>query len=228
MQGWGELAAAFVAFFLSHALPGRPRLKARVVAVLGRAGYAVAFSILSTALLYWLIVAAGRAPYLELWPPALWQRWLVNIVMPLVIVLGCYGVGAANPFAFEGRAAGFNPDHPGIAGVTRQPLLWALLGWSLAHLAANGDLAHGLMFGSFAVLAAAGFVLVERRRRRTMGSAEWARLSARTGLVPFVALFAGRWRCSALPSGRRAAVAIGIWGAFLWLHPIIIGLSPLP
>ncbi len=228
LQGWGELAAAFGAFFLSHALPARPALKARVVAVLGRAGYGVAFSTLSTVLLYWLIVATGRAPYLELWAPAPWQRWLVNLVMPLVLFLGCYGVGAANPFAFEGRAAGFDPLRPGIAGVTRQPLLWALLLWSLAHLAANGDVAHGLMFGAFALLAAAGFALVERRRRRAMGAAEWARLTARTGLLPLAALLRGRWRPSAPPPAGRAVLALAIWGAFIWLHPIIIGLSPLP
>jgi len=227
-QGWGEVAAAFAAFFASHALPGQPRLKARVVAVLGWGGYGVGFSILSIALLYWLIVATGRAPYVELGAAAAWQRWLVNIVMLPVIVIGCYGVGAANPFAFEGRSAGFDPQRPGIAGLTRQPLLWALLLWSLAHLLANGDLAHALMFGAFAVLALAGFALVERRRQREMGSAEWARLSARTALVPFAALLAGRWRPTALPSARRGALALFIWGVLLWLHPLVIGLSALP
>lgn len=227
-HGWGELAAAFAAFFLSHALPARTALKARVVAVLGRRGYAAAFSILSTALLYWLIVATGRAPYQEFWAPASWQRWLVNITMPLVVVLATFGVAAPNPFAFEGRAAGFNPARPGIAGITRQPLLWALLLWSLAHLAANGDLAHVLMFGAFAGLAAAGFALVERRGRRAMGAAEWARLSARTGLVPFAALVAGRWRPVGLPSPTRLLLSGAIWWGLIELHPWVIGPSPLP
>jgi len=228
LHGWGEVTAAFAAFFASHALPARPALKARVVAVLGRAGYGVAFSALSTALLYWLVVATGRAPYVELWAPAVWQRWVVNIVMPLVVALATFGVAAPNPFAFEGRAAGFDPARPGIAGVTRQPLLWALLLWSLAHLAANGDLAHGLMFGAFAALAAAGFVLVERRRRRGMGDAEWARLTARTGLVPFAALMAGRWRPKGGPSLVRLILAVAIWWGLIWLHPWVIGPSALP
>lgn len=227
LHGWGDLAAAFAAFSVSHALPARPALKARAVAVLGRAGYAVAFSLLSTALLGWLIIASGRAPYVELWAPEVWQRWLVNAVMPPVILLGCFGVGAANPFAFEGRAAGYDPARPGIAGVTRQPLLWALLLWSLAHLVANGDLAHVLMFGAFAALAAAGFVLVERRRR-AIGAVEWARLAAHTGLVPLAALVAGRWRPAGWPSGARALLAVAIWGVLIWLHPMAIGPSPLP
>ncbi len=228
LHGWGELLAAFAAFFLSHALPSRPALKARVVAVLGRAGYGVAFSLLSTGLLYWLIVATGRAPYVELWPPALWQRWTVNIIMPMVVLLGTFGVAAPNPFAFEGKAAGFDPTRPGIAGVTRQPLFWAMLLWSLAHLLANGDVAHGLMFGAFAALAAAGMKLVEARRARTMGAAEWARLTAHTGLWPLWALFSGRWRPHALPSAKRLGLAVVIWWSLLELHPLLIGPSPLP
>ncbi|WP_372839846.1 NnrU family protein [Phaeovulum sp.] len=228
LHGWGELMAAFAAFFLSHALPARPALKARLVAVLGRAGYGVAFSLLSTGLLYWLIVATGRAPYVELWPPALWQRWTVNIVMPLVVLLGTFGVAAPNPFAFEGKAKGFDPAHPGIAGVTRQPLLWAMLLWSLAHLLANGDLAHGLMFGAFAALAALGMKLVEARRARAMGAEEWARLTAHTGLLPLAALFDGRWKPQALPSALRLGLAVAIWWSFLELHAPLIGLSPLP
>lgn len=227
-HGWGETLAAFAAFFGSHALPARPALKARIVAVLGRTGYAIGFSVLSTLLLGWLIVATGRAPFVELWAPALWQRWLVNLTMPLVIVLGSFGIGAPNPFAFEGRAAGFDPARPGIAGLTRQPLLWALLLWSLAHLLANGDLAHGLLFGSFAALAVAGFGLVERRRRNATGAAEWARLTAHTSLVPFVALLMGRWRPSGPPEMLRSGLVLSIWGALLWLHPMLIGASPLP
>lgn len=227
LRGWGEVSAAFAAFFASHALPARPALKARVVAVLGRAGYGVAFSVLSTALLYWLIVATGRAPYVELWAPAVWQRWAVNIVMPLVVALATFGVAAPNLFAFEGRAAGFDAARPGIAGVTRQPLLWALLLWSLAHLAANGDLAHGLMFGAFAALAAAGFVLVERRRRQAMGDVDWVRLTAHTGLVPMAALVAGRWRPKSWPSPVRLILAVAIWWGLIDLHPWVIGSSPL-
>ncbi|HHZ08454.1 MAG TPA: NnrU family protein, partial [Rhizobiales bacterium] len=74
---WGEYALAFAAFFLTHSLPVRPPLRPWAVARLGRAGFAAAYSALSLAALAWLIVAAGRAPYLGLWDWAPWQNHVV-------------------------------------------------------------------------------------------------------------------------------------------------------
>lgn len=227
-MGWFEFIAAFAVFMGIHAVPSRPGLKAALVAGLGARGYAVVFSLVSTGLLAWLIVAAGRAPYVELWPQAGWMRWLVNGVMPLAVVLASYGVAAPNPFAFEGRADDFDPDHPGIAGVVRQPLLWALGLWGGVHLLVNGDLAHAILFGAFAVFAFAGLRAMEARKRRNWGMAEFDRLAARTSDWPFQALIAGRWRPQTGPSLARLALAVVIWAALLHLHSPVIGVSPLP
>ena len=175
-----------------------------------------------------MIFAAGRAPYVALWDHALWHRWAVNITMPLALALIVFGTAAPNPFAFEGRATGFDLAHPGIAGLTRQPLLWGLALWSGAHLLANGDLAHALLFGSFALFSLAGMALVERRRARTMGQADWGRLIAHTSLVPFAALLSGRWHPRALPSFRRASLWLLVWVCLWWLHSPVIGVTPAP
>jgi uncharacterized membrane protein len=228
MNGWGEFFLAGFAFLASHAIPSMPRLKGALVATLGARGWTIAFSTLSTVLLFWLIFAAGRAPYVELWSQDSWARWLVNIEMPFAIVLGSYGVGAPNPFAFEGRASGFDPTRPGIAGLTRQPLLWAILLWASAHLIANGDLAHVILFGAFALFTGAGMRALEARKRRVWGAADWQRLSAHTALIPFAALLCGRWRPKALPSPLRLIVAVGVWGALYSLHAPVIGVSPQP
>ncbi len=227
---WIEFALAMTAFVASHRIPAVPGLRAAIVARVGGAGYVALFSALSLGLLWWLVVAAGRAPFVPLWDQAPWQRWAVNLAMPAAILLAALGTGAPNPFAFEGRAAGFDPGRPGIAGLTRQPLLWALALWSGAHLMANGDLAHVLLFAPFLLMAVAGMPLVERRRRRAMGEADWARLSARTGLLPFAALLAGRWRPAALRRGEllRLLLAALVWVAVLHLHAPVIGVSPLP
>jgi uncharacterized membrane protein len=72
--GWGELAAAFAAFRALHALPVRPAVRRPLVAVLlGEGGYLGAYSAASVAVLAWLIVAAGRAPCVAIWPYAAWQ-----------------------------------------------------------------------------------------------------------------------------------------------------------
>ena len=131
--------------------------------------------------------------------------------MPIVIALATFGTAAPNPFAFEGRSGGFDPEHPGIAGLTRQPLLWALALWSGAHLIANGDLAHVILFGLFFLFSLAGMAIVEGRRRALMGDAAWEKANRNTGLVPFSALISGRWR----PVCRPVAGAAGVLGGEL-------------
>ena len=228
MNGWGEFLLAGFAFLASHAIPSMPRLKGALVAIFGPRGWTIAFSTLSTVLLFWLIFAAGRAPYVALWSQDTWARWLLNIAMPIAILLGSYGVGAPNPFAFEGRSSGFDPDRPGIVGLTRQPLLWAILLWAGAHLVANGDLAHVILFGAFALFTGVGMRALEGRKRRIWGAAEWQRLAAHTALIPFAALLSQRWRPSALPSPLRLIVALAVWGALYALHAPVIGVSPQP
>jgi uncharacterized membrane protein len=226
MTGWIEFAAAMALFLISHRLPAWLGVKGWLQARLGAAGYIALFSVLSVALLWWLILAAGRAPFVPLWDQQVWHRWAVNLAMPVVGLLAVFGVGAANPFAFEGRVGGYDPDRPGIAGLTRQPLLWALAIWAGVHLLPNGDVAHVLLFAPMLVFSLAGMGIVERRRRRAMGAAEWQRLTARTGLVPLAALLSGRWR----PQGSPSLVRLVIWAiawALVWhLHAPVIGVWP--
>ncbi len=122
---------------------------------------------------------------MTLWDQTIAARWAVNIAMPFSILLVVFGTAAPNPFAFEGRSTGYDPERPGIVGITRQPLLWALLLWSGAHIWANGDLAHVILFGIFAGFSGLGMRIVETRRRRDMGEDVWAQMTRRTGLVPF-------------------------------------------
>lgn len=228
MWGWIEFALAMALFMGSHRIPAALGIKDRLTAALGERGYTLVFSLVSTLLLLWVIWAAGRAPFVPLWDGGLAARWAVNIAMPLAVALVVFGTAAPNPFAFEGRKAGFDPDRPGIAGVTRQPLLWALLIWALAHLWANGDLAHAILFGTFAAFSALGMRTVERRRRRQMGQAEWDRLTAHTGLAPLAAALAGRWRPRGGPSLLRAGGVLLAWAALWHLHAPVIGVWPAP
>ena len=226
-MGWIEFAVAMAVFMASHRIPAMLGVKDALVARLGARGYLAVFSLLSLGLLWWVIAAAGRAPYVELWEQTRAARWGVNVVMPVAGLLTVLGVGAINPFAFEGRGKGFYPERPGIAGVTRQPLLWALLLWSGAHLWANGDVAHVVLFGVFAVFSLAGMAIVERRRRGAMGEPKWKALTRHTSLVPFAALLSGRGRPLRLPSGRVLLGALA-WAVLWHLHGPVIGVVPVP
>ena len=124
---WAEYAAAFAAFFASHAVPVRPPVKPWLVARLGSRGFTAAYSGLSLAVLAWLIGAAGRAPHVPLWPWAPWQAWVPPLAMVAVCLIVALAVGRPNPVSFGGGdAARFDPARPGIVGWTRHPLLAAL------------------------------------------------------------------------------------------------------
>lgn len=229
MSGWFGFALAYAAFLLSHAIPMRPRVKARLASAFGQRGYLIGYVAVSVALLAWLIHAANNAPYVPLWDYAPWQRWVPNLAMPVVCLLVAFALGAPNPLSFGGsRPQEFDPGRPGIAGVTRHPILWALALWAGAHLVPNGDLAHAILFGGFVIMALSGMRAIDRRNRRRLGEAEWARLTAGTSAFPLSALIGGRWRPCGMPDLRRVAIAVVVWAALLALHGPIIGVSPLP
>ena len=225
---WVEFALAMALFLASHRIPALIGVKAPLTRALGPHGYTVAFSLISTLLLAWVIVAAGRAPYVALWDHALWHRWALNLIMPVALGLIVFGLATPNPFAFEGKTSGFDPARPGIVGLTRQPLLWGLTLWAAGHLLANGDLAHGLLFGSFALFSLLGMGMVERRRAQSMGRTTWQRLTAKTSLVPGAALLTGRWRPATFPSWRRCMIWVLVWAGLWMLHVPVIGMSPAP
>jgi len=217
MAGWAAYLLAFAVFFASHAIPVRPAVKARITALIGPRGFTLAYSALSVAVLAWLIVAAGRAPYVELWPRAAWQSWVPFVVNAFAAVIVALAIGRPNPLSFGGtRNAEFAPDHAGIVGWVRHPLLVAIALWAGAHLVPNGDLAHVVLFGTFLGFALLGMRMIDRRKRRQIG-ADWARL-AHTAR-----------RLEITPGGlARVAIGLGLWGVVLWLHTPVIGLSPWP
>jgi uncharacterized membrane protein len=216
-------------FLLSHALPARPSVRRALVARLGERGYLALYSLVSLAVFAWLMVAAGRAPFAPLWDFAPWQLWVPPIAMAGACLLAAFGIGAVNPLSFAGRSgAAFDPDQPGIAGVARHPLLWAIVLWAASHAVPNGDLEHVLLFASLAGFSLAGMAVIDRRKRRQMGTAAWAVLAARTSFWPAAALASERWRPRpALPSPRRLAAAALAYLVLL-LHLPVIGVSPLP
>ena len=217
MGGWGEFATAMAVFFASHRLAAWPRIKAPVVARIGAGGFTLAYSVMSMGLLAWIIIAAGRAPYLELWPHLPWMNHVTLTLMALATAIFALALGRPNPLSFGGwNNARFDPDHPGLIGWMRHPLLVVLGLWSGAHILPNGNLAHVIMFGLFLAFSVLGARIIDRRRRRQLGAAEWARLAAtRREIRP-------TWNGAA-----RMAAALALYLALLALHAPVIGVDPL-
>ena len=230
LTGWIEFFIAFVLFFLSHIIPVRPTIREWLIRHIGKTIYLAVYSVPSIVLFSWLIVAADRAPYVAVWKFSPWQIWLPNIVMPIACLLFAFGIAAPNPLSIaSNNDEAFEPDHPGIAGVTRHPMLWATALWAIAHVVPNGDLAHILLFGFFGVFSLLGMLAIDARNRRVHGIAEWHHLSHSTSLVPLAALASGRWRPSfGEINWLRLVAAAGLYVGLLALHRPVIGVSPLP
>lgn len=220
MSGWAEFAAAFAVFLASHAIPVRPPVRLWLITRLGRKGYFAAYSLLSIAILAWLIGAAQRAPFEAVLPQ--WQiwRWAPLLAMPLACYLAAAGMAAQNPLSFGGLGRRpFNPEFPGVLAVSRHPLLAALSLWAGSHMLANGDLAHVILFGLFAGFAVMGMRIIDKRQQRALGTGEWAALCRNTGL----------FRLSALRfQPIHAASALAAFLVLLLMHMPVIGYSPLP
>ncbi len=219
------LAALFwVALHLVIAGP----LRAPLVARLGERGFPGLFSLLSAAGLAWLILAYRGADFLPLWGPLLGARAIAIVLMLIAFELLVFSIAPSNPtlagaeLMLKGELAA-----TGIFRITRHPGLWAFALWAVAHLYANGDLASLLLFGAILLTALNGMASIDRKRQRTMG-ARWQAFAARTSRLPFAAIIAGRneLRLAEL-SPWRAALALVLFLAALFLHGPVLGVSPL-
>lgn len=219
-----EFTLAILAFLLAHILPRKLALRERLVPVLGRPLYLVLYSGLSLALLVWILSAASRAPFVELWPFAPWQVWVPVIIMPFASALFCAGALVANPLSV-GFRKGDSARIPSALGfLSRHPILWSFALWALSHIPVNGDLISVLLFGGFAVFALMGSFGFDKRMQRVLGRDTWEMACRDAGFIPFVRL----------KGLGTASVLIGIClglivymgflqGAHLWL----IGVDPL-
>lgn len=216
MGGWGEYVAAWAVFLLSHMIPARPALRGRLVELMGRPGYLIAYSVLSAAIFIWLLYAAGRAPHVQLWPMPTWGPWFVLAAMSVAFALLVFGLFRPNPFSFGGSSGVYDPAQAGVLRITRHPILATALIWSLAHLVVNGDVAHVILFGGFALFAVFGMVALDMRNRRRMGEAAWAETIAALHRAPL------------RPTGRtflRALLVIVTVLVFVALHPWLAGIG---
>ncbi|WP_323781687.1 NnrU family protein [Leisingera sp.] len=219
-MGWLEFTAALALFLFSYAIPVRPPVRPWLVRHLGLGGYTIAYSLLSLAILAWLAVAAARAPYAGVLPHWNLLRWAPLLLMPLACLLAVAGMMRQNPFSFGGLGLrAFDPADPGILAVSRHPLLAAMALWAGAHLLANGDLAHVILFGLFAGFAWIGMGLIDSRTQRRLGQGEWNRLSRNTARLNLARL---------RPAMLEAVPAAAVFLILLILHAPVIGYQPLP
>ncbi len=218
-MNWLAYAGVFSLFFATHSVPVRPAVKARVTRWVGARGFGIGYSILSIAMLSWVIWAAGQAPYVQLWPQMPWQRHIVHLGMLLVCLILAFTLGRPNPFSFGGaRNDRFDPARPGMVRISRHPVLLALALWAVVHVLPNGDVAHVILFGTLGSFAISGRVLINRRKRREMGADRWDALNAAVSQAALMHA-PSSWTGSVL----RGLAALAVFTVLIALHPVVIG-----
>lgn len=109
--------------------------------------YSIA-SIVGFGLIVWGFGLARQQP-VQLWSPPPGMRHLAALLTLIAFVL---------------LAAAYVPGNS-IKARVHHPMVLAVKIWALAHLLANGNLAHVLLFGSFLVWAVLNFSAARRRDR---------------------------------------------------------------
>lgn len=228
-----ELALAALLFPLSHILLSSTPLRAALVEAIGEPAFRGVYSLLSLALLIWLVFAYRAAPPgPELWMLFPWGHYLPAVMMPVALFLLVGGFGPANP-----TAVGADPqvlDSPGAARgatrLTRHPMMWGIGLWALAHLPPNGDVASVLFFGSLGALALGGTLAIDAKYRRRYG-ARFAPLEMSTSNLPLLAVAQGRQSIAAAAKEYgllRLGVVVVLWAGLLHGHALLFGVPPYP
>jgi uncharacterized membrane protein len=226
---FAELWAALAIFFISHSLPSIRGIRAKFVTLLGERGFLLVYSVISLAVTTWLIIAALRAPIVELWPMTVIGIWVTAFCMVFAALLFAWGWVTPNPLSIRIRARHFNANAPGLLAVTRHPFPWSFAFWGFGHLTSNGDAGTAILFGLLAVFSVLGTKILDVRRRRELGVETWASMTAQTSSIPFAGILAGRiaapWHAIVSLPTLMALIAYGL---FLMAHQAVIGVSPLP
>lgn len=151
------------------------------------------YAVLSLAGLVLVIYGFGmvRNEPVWLWIPPIGMRHAASLFTLMAFIL---------------LAAAYVPDNA-IKARVYHPMVAAVKLWAVAHLMANGNLGHLVLFGSFLAWAVLDFISARKRdRRNPPSSAPVTKLSAT--LITVV-------------------VGVVAWLVFaFWLHGLLIGIKP--
>ena len=220
------LAALFLP--LSHFGISSSPLRATLVGRIGERPYQGLYSLVSFAAFTWLVVAYRHADARVLWVAPGPVKLAALPVVLLAFLLVVVGLTTPNPTTVGAESLFDRPNVArGILRVTRNPFLWGTALWALAHIAASGELASLLFFGSIGALGLVGASLLDAKKARQHGE-RWQRFAAETSNLPFQAILEGRQHLVLGEIGVwRVALAIALFGIVLVAHPRLFGVSPL-
>lgn len=208
-----NLILATAAFLATHFVTSTP-LRPKLVNAIGEWPYRGVYSLLAFATLVWMSWAYATAPHDHLWTG---PRTPPYVAMPFAFVLLACGYWRNPTMVGADKLLKSEDPARGMIRVTRHPIMWAIMLWAASHIWARGDLKAVVFFGGFLLLAAAGTVLIDARKR---SNPDWPRFAAVTSNIPFVAIAQGRNRIAWREIGwLRPAIGLALYFGVLTIHP---------
>lgn len=225
----GILAAAMIVFVLSHMLLSSKPLRTPLVHVVGEVAFLGIYSAVALAVLTWVIRAYNAAPVEVLWIPPVALRHLSLSIMPVACVLVIAGLTTPSPTAVSLDPQAILTRTPtGIQKVTRHPVLWGIMLWSVVHTLANGDAASLILFSGFTVLSLLGALHIDARKRAVWGQA-WDAYARTASFVPFFALLKGQTHLRVGEIGWwRIGLGLAVYAGLIIAHPWLFGVDVWP
>lgn len=198
-----NLFAANVAFVGSHFAMSHP-LRAPLVRALGDKGFALAYTLVSFAALFWVANAFAAAPGADLAGSGE-AGWIIATALTwpaMVLLAGSFAGNPALPTPLAEAQSRAEPK--GVFRVTRHPMMWGIGLWALSHMVLFWSVRTMITAGAMGLLALVGARLQDRKKAALMG-AGWQQWSAKTAYWP---------RFGQLPRVGAATLAAG---TALWL-----------
>jgi len=187
------LALAMGLFIVSHLALPAAILRHRLTRMLGEWGYLAGYSLISIALLAWMINVYKASPHIEIFTPNTAMRHASLTLMMLASFFLASGLLSRNPSTVQAAKLDWKPQAKGIFKITRHPVMWGFAFWGISHALANGHAAALIFFGGMAVVALGGAMHLDHRKRMLLGD-EWIAFEAETSFVPLVAIATGKTR----------------------------------
>jgi uncharacterized membrane protein len=210
------LVIAIGIFLATHIVLAENPVRAVLVRALGERPFAWSYGAIAVLQLIWIGQAAEAAPVVRYWEPPESMGVVPLLVMPLALLLLVCGFTQSNPTATLAAGRLARREVTGILAVTRNPVMWGLGLWSLAHLVTVAEAADALRYASFAALALLFLPRIEAKQRAKWGEGAWADFAARSSNIPFVAMAQGRARLRWREIGWvRLAVTLALYVALL-------------
>ncbi|HUO91842.1 MAG TPA: NnrU family protein [Rhizomicrobium sp.] len=226
------LWAAAAVFLAIHVLISGTRLRDAIAGTIGEGPYTGLFSLASLAAIVWLVMAYNHAnggpEDRVLYGLGVGVKHFAIPIVALAFFLGVQGLLSPNPTSVRQEGAvGKEGTIHGVVRITRHPFLWGVALWAAFHVAANGNLASVIFFGTFLVLSIVGTFSIDAKRKRKLGEA-WSEFAAKTSNLPFAAMLRGNPLRLGESFGWRFGVAMLVFLAVLFSHAHWFHVSPFP